>query len=392
MNSSFSMMSKLNVFLSPSKIILGNGAASQAGAEVKRLGGNRALIVTDKVVIKAGLTAGVEESLKAEKIDYDIFDKVEAEPKAKIADECVQVTRNGGYDIIIGIGGGSSLDIAKCASVVSTNGGKALDYAGTDMIPRRGLPKILVATTAGTGSEVTRTYIVTDEADSFKKPAHSDFILADVAIVDPALTVSMPPVVTADTGMDALVHAIEAFTSATATPFSDVLAREAIELIADNLLAAYAKPNNMEARFNMALGAMLAGLAFASGGLGIVHGLSNLMGIKYNMTHGRSNAVILPYVVEYNRIANVNKFAAAAEAMGADTEGLTDYEAAEELAPVLFRYLDDLQIPTKLSAYGISEKDIPGLVDGTMKVNRLFVPNPRLPNKEDVRGIFEQAL
>ncbi len=392
MNSRFSMMSKLNVFFTPTKIILGNGAASQAGAEVRRLGGSRALIVTDKVVIKAGLMAGVEGSLKAEKIEYDIFDKVEAEPKAGIADECVQVTKSGGYDIIIGIGGGSSLDIAKCASVVATNGGKVLDYPGTDTIPRRGLPKILVSTTAGTGSEVTRTFIVTDEADSFKKPVHSDFALADVAIVDPMLTVSMPPVVTADTGIDALVHAIEAFTSATATPFSDVLAREAIELIADNLLAAFAKPDNMEARFNMALGAMLAGLAFASGGLGIVHGLSNLMGIKYNMTHGRSNAVILPYVVEYNRIANVIKFAEVAEAMGANTEGLTDYEAAEELAPLIFRYLDDLQIPANLSAYGITEKDLPGLVDGTMKVNRLFVPNPRLPNKDDVRGIFEQAL
>lgn len=392
MNSSFTIMSKLNVFLSPSKIILGNGAVSQASSEVKKLGGRRALIVTDKVVLKAGLLEGLEESLKKEKIEYGIYDKVQAEPRAWNHDECAQVARDEDHDILIGIGGGSPMDVAKGASVLVTNGGKILDYNGTDMIPKRGLPKILITTTAGTGSEVTRTLTAIDETDNFKKAMHSDFLLSDVAIVDPMLTVSMPPAVTADTGVDALVHAVETYTSVLATPFSDVLAREAIELIADNLLAAYSKPNNLEARFNMSLGATMAGMAFASGGLGIIHGVSNLLGVKFNMSHGRSNAVMLPYVVDYNRIANVEKFAGIAEAMGADIEGLTAYEAAEELPPLLFRYLEDLQIPSKLSAYGVTESDIPMLVDGTIKIHRLFVPNPRLPNEKDVRDIFEQAL
>jgi alcohol dehydrogenase len=392
MKSNFTMMTKINTFLSPSKIIFGNGAVNQTGAEVKRLGAKKALIITDKVVIKAGLTAGLEEALKKEKIDYGIYDKVEAEPRAWNHDECAQVARDNGHDILIGIGGGSPMDVAKGASILVTNGGKILDYTGTDMIPKRGLLKILVATTAGTGSEVTRTLTAIDETDDFKKAIHSDFLLSDVAIVDPTLTVSMPTSVTADTGVDALVHAIETYVSFSATPFSDVLGLEAIRLIAENLRAAYTKPNNMEARFNMSLGATLAGMAFASGGLGIIHGLSNLLGVKFRMSHGRSNAVMLPYVVDYNRIANAEKFAEITEAMGVDTEGLSAYEAAEELAPLLFQLLEDVQIPTNLSDYGVSEKDIDMLVDGTMKISRLFVPNPRVPTEEDIRDIFTQAL
>ncbi|HEY83349.1 MAG TPA: iron-containing alcohol dehydrogenase [Dehalococcoidia bacterium] len=392
METNVTMMTKLNTFLSPTKIILGNGAVSQVGDEAKKLGGKKALIVTDKGVVKAGLISGVEESLKAQQIAFGIFDGVEAEPPARIVDECAQIIQEKGYDLVIGIGGGSSLDTAKGAAIVAVNGGKVLDYAGMDKVPRRGLPKILITTTAGTGSETTRVAVVTDEADKLKKAVYSDFNLAEVAIVDPKLMVSMPPVVTADTGMDALVHAIEAYVSVSATPFSDILAIEAIRLIAENLPAAYAKGDNLEARFNMALAATLAGMAFTSAGLGIVHAVSNPLGMTYHLTHGRSNAVMLPYVVDYNKIGSLSRYARIAQAMGENVAGLSNYEAAERLVSSLFRMLELLGIPSKLSTYGVTKEDIPKFTAGAMTMTRLFVWNPRNLTEEDIKAIYRQAL
>ncbi|MBM4432705.1 MAG: iron-containing alcohol dehydrogenase [Chloroflexi bacterium] len=386
------MMSKINAFLSPNKVILGNGAVSRVGDEAKKLGGTKALIVTDEGVVKAGLVKDAEASLKAQKIEVGIYDKVKPEPPARLVDECAEAVRSNGYDIIIGIGGGSSLDVAKGASVIATNKGKATDYVGDNLVPRRGVPKILIPTTAGSGSEVTRGVVMTDEADNSKKVVFSDFVLGDVAIVDPLLTVSMPPAVTADTGMDALVHAIESYVSVNATPFSDMLAMEAIRLIAEYLPIAYAKANNIEARFNMSFAATLAGAAFVSGGLGAVHGLAYPLGTEYHWPHGRSNAVMLPYVVDFNKIGNLNKYAAIAQAMGENIEGLSKYEAAEILVDSLFGLLDILHIPAKLSDYGISEKDVPKLVAGGMKQSRLFVPNPRNLTEADVKAIYTAAL
>ncbi|MFC1903999.1 iron-containing alcohol dehydrogenase [Chloroflexota bacterium] len=392
MQSGISMMTKINAFLSPNKVLLGNGAVCQTGKEAKNHGAKKALIVTDEGVVKAGLLNALEESLKAEKINFGIFDKVKAEPSAQIVDECARIARDDGYDTIIGIGGGSSLDVAKGVAIMATNKGRTLDYAGMDLVPRRGLPKILLPTTAGTGSEVTRTFVITDEKENTKKAVYSKYVLADVAIVDPLLTVSMPQKITADTGIDALVHAIETYVSATATPFSDILAIEAIYLIAQNLPAAYAKADNIEARFNMSLAATLAGMAFSSGSLGAIHGLAYVLGTEYHFPHGRSNAVMLPYVVDYNKIGNLNKYADIAEAMGEDIEGLSAYEAADKLVANLHRLLEFLGIPTRLGAYGIPKEDIPKLVEKGMKQSRFFVWNPRNLTEDDVKNIYTSAF
>jgi len=383
---------KVSVFLSPNKIIVGKGAARKVGEEAKALGSKRALIVTDPGVVKAGLIEVIEESLRSERIKVGIFDKVEAEPPARIVDECAQMVREGKYDIIIGIGGGSSLDTAKGAAILATNKGKVLDYVGVDTVPKRGLPKILVPTTAGTGSEVTRVFVITDEAENTKKVVYSNFNLADVAILDPLLTISMPPFVTADTGLDALVHAIEAFVSVNATPFSDILAIEAISLIAHNLPVAYAKGNDIEARYNMLLAANIAGLAFTSGGLGAVHGLAYVLGTQYHMSHGRSNAIMLPHVMKFNLIGNLAKYARIAEAMGEEIEGLSLYEAAQKAVEAVEKLLNAVNIPYRLSEYKIPRSDLPKLVVGGMKQSRLFVPNPRDLSEDDVRKIYEEAF
>jgi len=385
-------MNKVNIFLSPNKVIFGNGTAGQVGKEAQQFGAKKALIVTDKGVVKAGLLASVQDSLKEQKIDFDIFDKVEAEPPAANVDEGAQTAIANGVDIVIGVGGGSSLDVAKGIAIMAKNKGKILDYAGTDLVPQRGLPRILLPTTAGTASEVTRTIVIMDEKRTLKMAVHSNYALADVAIVDPLLTLSMPPKVTADTGVDALVHAIETYVAMSTTPFSEVLALEAIRLIAENLPTAYAKAENITARYNMSLGATMAGMAFTGGGLGAVHALSNILGVKYHLSHGRSNAVMLPYVVDYNKIGSLRKYAAIAQAMGENTEGLTPYQAAEKLVSSIFRLLEIVNIPARLRDYGVTEADIPALVEGGMKISRLFVPNPRNLTEDDVRNIYTKAL
>ena len=386
------IMNKVNIFRSPNKVIFGNGTVSLVGAEAEKMGARKALIVTDAGVVKGGLIAEVEKSLKASKIDCGLFDRVEAEPPARIVDECAREVTEKKYDVLIGVGGGSSLDVTKGASIVATNGGKVLDYVGNDIVPRAGVPKILLPTTAGTGSEVTRVFVVTDEADNDKKVIFSDYNLSSVAIVDPLLTLSMPPGVTADTGMDALVHAVETYVSRLATPFSDILALEAISLIGEYLPAAYAKAENMEARYNMSLAATLAGLAFSSGGLGAVHALAYVLGTEYHMSHGRTNAIMLPYVVDYNKTGALSKYARIAQAMGEKTAGLSDFQAAERLVLRLHRLLSEVGIPDKLGAYGISVKDLPVLVAGGMKNSRLFVPNPRDLTEGDVEKIYRSAL
>ena len=384
-------VAKTHVFLSPNRILFGIDAVKGLAAEVKQLGGSKVLVVTDPGVVQAGLIEAIKDPLDSEGISFSVYDKVEPEPAARVVEQCTQYLRDENCDVIIGVGGGSSLDVAKGASIMGTNEGKVLDFAGMDLVPKRGVPKILVPTTAGTGSEVTRVFVMTDEESDLKKAVYSIYALADVAIVDPMMTLSMPPKVTADTGVDALVHAIETYVAMTATPFSDIYAIEAIALIAENVTKAFAKGENVDARYNMSLAATIAGLAFGSGGLGAVHALSNPLGILYHLPHGRTNAIMLPHIMAFNLIGNPAKFAQIAEAMGEEVEGLSDMEAATLAVDAVKELLDQLKIPIQLRDYDIPQKDIPRLVEGAMKVSRLFVFNPRDLTQEDVEEIYRMA-
>lgn len=392
MKKAFFEIDKVCLFLSPNKTMLGKDVVQKLGEDVTVLGGKKPLVVTDPGVVKAGLVEEVEKALASKGIEVGVFDKVEPEPPARIIDECVHMISEGGYDLIIGLGGGSSLDVAKGASVVATNGGKVLDYVGIDTVPKRGLPKILIPTTAGTGSEATRVFVMTDEAENTKKVVYSNFLLADVAVLDPNLTVSMPPSVTADTGLDALVHAIEGYVSVNSTPFAEILGIEAISLIAHNLPIAYSKGGNMLARYNMLLAANLAGAAFTSGGLGAVHGLAYVLGTEYHMSHGRSNAIMLPHVMSFNMTGNLQKFSNIAHAMGENVEGLSLYDAAEKSVNAVKKLLKAVNIPFMLSEYGIPRGDLPKLVKGGINQSRLFAPNPRDLTEKDVQSVYEGAL
>ena len=388
----FYEIDKVSNFFSPRKIVLGKNTVKKVGEEAKILGGSKAIIITYPGLVSAGYVKLVEDALHEKQIDVGIYDRVEPEPPARMVDECAKVIREGRYDVVIGLGGGSSLDIAKGSAIMATHPGAILDYVGMDTLHKPGLPKILIPTTAGTGSEVTRSVVISDERENTKKVVASSFLTGEVAILDPMLTLSMPPDVTANTGMDALVHAIESYVSVNATPFSEILAIEAINLIAHHLPLAYSKGSDVTARYNMLLAADIAGLAFGSGGLGAVHGLSYVIGSEYHMSHGRSNAIMLPHVMDFNKTGNLQKFAKIAEAMGENVERLSPYEAAEKSVAAVKKLLNTVQIPFRLSQQGISRDDLPKLVEGGMKQARLFVPNPRDLTQEDVRSIYEKAF
>lgn len=382
---------KVHVFYSPHKILFGLNVVRSLGSEVVSLGGRKPLVVTDLGVVEAGLLEPVTKSLEEASVSYVVFDGVEPEPPARLVDEGTEIFKQEGCDLVVGVGGGSSMDVAKGISVMATNEGSVRDFCGFDLLKRRGVPKILVPTTAGTGSEVTRVFVITDEAQNTKKAVYSHYVLAEVGLVDPLLTLSMPKKVTVDTGLDALVHAVETYVSANATPFSDILAERAIEWIAKYLPMAWAKGSNLTARYYMSLASTVAGMAFASGGLGAVHGLCYPLGTEYHMSHGRSNAIMLPHVMKFNIPGNPEKFARIAFLMGMDVEGLSQLEAAHAAVEAVEQLLDSLQVPYHLRDYGIPESDLPKLVAGGMKQTRLFVPNPRDLNEEDVKAIFREA-
>ena len=384
-------LERIYSFLAPSKQLVGKSSASQVGAEVKTLGGRKALIVTDPGVIKAGLHSVVVESLKKDDVDVGVYDGVEPEPPARVVDDAVTMARDGHYDIIVGIGGGSSLDAAKGVALMVANEGKILDYAGLNMFRKRGIPKVLIPTTAGTGSEATWVCVLTDENENSKKSFYSTFLLPELAILDPSLTVSLPPSVTADTGLDALTHAIESYVSVNRTPYSEIMAREAVSLISANLPRAYAKSTDMRARHNMLLASNLAGMAFTSGGLGATHGLAYPLGTRYHMAHGRSNAIMLPHVMSYNLIGNLAGYRDIAELMGEEIKGLSLYEAAELAVLAVKRLLAVVNISSRLSDYGIKEEDVPLLAEEAMRQSRFFVPNPRNLSETDIKGIYEKA-
>lgn len=383
---------KTHIAFSPNKVIMGVDSAAMAAAEVRYLRGKRVLLVTDPGVIKAGLTQPIEESLQVKNIPYVLYGEVEPEPPSKIIDKGAAIFKSEDCDLIIGVGGGSSLDVAKGISILTANEGRILDYIGIDAVPNKGAKMILIPTTAGTGSEVTRVLVMTDEEQNTKNVVFTPFALPDVAIVDPRLTLSMPPVVTADTGMDALVHAIEAYVSMNATVFSEIWAEEAIRLIGMHLPVACAKGSNMHARYNMCLAATLAGLAFTSGGLGAVHALAYPLGTEYHMTHGRTNAIMLPHVMQFNLPGNPEKYTRIAQLLGKDIDGLSLLESASLAVEAVLDLEEAISLSCQLKDYDIDEEDLPLLVEGAMKQARLFVPNPRDLDEQDVSAIYQQAF
>ena len=392
MSETFRDMHRTSNFFSPTKTILGKGTLEQVGFEALGLHGTRALVVTDPGIVEAGLVDGLQAALENVELHPVVFDKVEPEPPAGLVDDAVRIIRSEKCDLVVGFGGGSALDIAKGAAALTACEGGVLDYVGLNTLKRRGLPRILIPTTAGTGSEAGMGIVLTDKAANTKRVVVSPHLLADIAILDPDLTLSMPAKVTAATGMDALVHAIESFTSANATPFSELLGIQAIAMIARHLPVAFAKGGDSVARYNMLLAANWAGASFTSGGLAAVHGLAYVLGTEYHLPHGIANAAMLPHVMSFNIPGSPEKFALVAEAMGENIRDISLQEAAQKSVAAVRQLLATVQVSCRLSDYEIPESDLPVLVKGGMAQSRLFAANPRDLTESDVRGIYENAF
>jgi alcohol dehydrogenase class IV len=289
------------------------------------------------------------------------------------------------------LGGGSSIDVTKVVSILVTNGGPIDRYIGVDLVEKPGIPTIMLPTTSGTGSEVTPIAILTDTKDKLKKGIVSPYLYASVAIVDPILTISVPPKITANTGMDALVHAIESYIGKKANPFTECLSLKAIRLISENLRTAVTDCENIEARYNMSLGSLLAGIAFANAGVGAVHALAYPLGGQFHLPHGLSNTLMLRYVMEYNIVSRLDKFAKIAEAMGENIKGLSIRDAAQLALDAMVKLAEDINVPTKLRQVEIPKEAIPQLAEAGIKVTRLLSNNPRKLSLEDIIQIYTNA-
>jgi alcohol dehydrogenase class IV len=294
--------------------------------------------------------------------------------------------------LIIGVGGGSSMDIAKVVSVLLTNRGDVKNYFGINLVSKPGVKKILIPTTAGTGSEVTPIAILSDEEEKLKKGIVSPYLYPETSIIDPELTVGLPPSITAATGMDALIHAIEAFTSINATELSDMFAIKAINYLYPNIRIAYSNGANIDAREKMLTGSMLAGIAFANAGVTAVHAFAYPIGAEFHIPHGIANTIMFAPVIEFNLIGNLNKFSLLAELFGEKIDNLSKREAAQIFVQSIKKLSEDINVPQRLSKYGVKEKDIPELAKGAMKVTRLLNNNPRNITLNDAIEIYNKAL
>ncbi len=382
----------VNPFTLPGVCYFGNGALENLSSELKRFNPKKVFLVSDHGVSSAGLVEPVREQIRKANSEVVEFFETEAEPSVENVNLCLEKFKENDCDFIVGLGGGSPLDVAKAVSVLAMNEGSILDYAGIEMIAKSGVPKALIPTTSGTGSEVTKNAIITDKKAQLKKGVVSRYLLPEIAIVDSQLTLTLPPAITAATGMDALTHAIESYTAPKASPQTDIYALKAIELISANLRRAVTYGKDLGSRENMAMGSVFAGISLANAGVGAVHAIAYPLGGKFGMAHGVTNALLLPYVMKCNLISDLHKFADIAKAMGEVTEGKSLRDQAELSCKAVSELSQDIGIPQKLSRFGVQESDIPALADASMNVTRLMGNNPKVLCLEEVKEILSVAL
>jgi alcohol dehydrogenase len=372
------------------RYIFGCGSLARLGAEAATFG-QKALLVVDSALADAGVLDRIVSAAEQGGVKTTVFKEFQQEPEPTEADAAAALAKKKKCDLVIGVGGGSGMDLAKAAAVLVANPGKAVDYVGVGLVPKPGLPTIMVPTTAGTGSEVTWTAVFTRRAEKAKGGINSPFLYPSLALLDPELTLTVPPDLTAATGMDALCHAIEAFTSVKANPLSDLAAQEAIALIAEYLPQAYADGRNILAREKMMLGSLLAGMALANAGVTAVHALSYPMGAIFGVPHGLANAVLLPYVMAYNAIGSPDKFALVAELLGENVDNLSTREAAQRAAKAVHDLMTDLELPDTLNDVGIPIDALEDLADKAMNLGRVLENNPRRIDRDDALFIYDEA-
>ncbi len=383
------MSEAVNKYLCNSVVHHGPGALSMLDGEIRRLGRKCVGLITDPGVVKAGICKRVIDAINGEVFSYE---GVEPEPTYELIHGCVEFLREKGCDLVIGLGGGSAMDCAKMAAVLMKNSGKVTDYFGADRVPNPGLPVIAIPTTAGTGSEASPACVFVDPEDGVKKGVRSDFIIPEVAILDPLLTLGLPQGLTASTGVDALTHSIEVYTSLRANLISDMVAEKSIRLIAEHLRVAYSNGTDVSARYGMLMGSFLGGVCLASSNVGAVHVLAHTLGGIHKVPHGIANALFLPYVLEFNRMACRERFAEMTSFLGERVEGLSLDMASQRAVESVRTLTQDVGIPQRLRDLNIPEDSIDLIAERSIETGqRLLVNNPRVMSVEEAKGILKIA-
>ncbi|SDM51967.1 alcohol dehydrogenase [Fictibacillus solisalsi] len=374
----------------PTMVRTERGLAKRIGGFLQLLGFKKVFLVTDRGVKDAGILQAIERSLQESSISFEIYDEVVANPSCENIMDGVKKLKVFDPDSVLAVGGGSSIDAAKGIAVMANNPGEIIDYEGVGKIPNQGLPLIAVPTTSGTGSEVTSSTIVTNTKTQFKAAVISPFLYPNYAILDAELTVGLPMEVTAATGMDALTHAIESYTSKTSNPASEALALYAIRMIRENIEKAYFIATDIQSRENMLVASMLAGAAFSQSRLGNVHAISHTFSGVFNVPHGIANATLLPFVMKFNLPACPDKMADIAKALGENTDKIPVKDAAELAIQAIIKLNNTLNIPSNIKDLDVSLDVLPKLVEDSMRSGNVLI-NPRLTSSKDIKEIIESA-
>jgi alcohol dehydrogenase class IV len=378
--------------LCASRIIGGANSIESIKEVVADFAASNVLIISDKGVANAGLIDRPKSLLEAQGVTVTVLDNTPPEPDVHQVNSIVAAAKQQPCDLVIGIGGGSAMDVAKLVAVLLKSSQTLQQLLNKAPITQRGVPTLMIPTTAGTGSEATPNSIVLVPEDEIKVGIVSPKLIPDCIILDPVMTVGLPPAITAATGMDALTHAIECYTSKKGNPFSELLALKAITLLARSIRRAYNNGQDLEARHDMLLGALYGGMSIATSCTTAVHALAYPLGGKYRIPHGISNAILLPYVMQFNQQDNAEKFRDMAQAMGLEISGLSAQQAADAMIASLYALNRDLGIPSDLKRWNITAADLDLLVEGAAGVTRLLDNNPRPMNKTDIRAIYTQLI
>ncbi|MEK3748094.1 iron-containing alcohol dehydrogenase [Paenibacillus sp. FSL E2-8871] len=380
-----------HVYYVPSINIMGKGCLQEIGPYIQELKLKKALVVTDKFLMKSGIAGKLLAVLDEAGIEYAIYDEVKPNPTCKNVHDGVGYLKAQNCDSLISIGGGSPQDTAKAIGILATNGGHIKEYEGVHKSKHKSLPIVAVNTTAGTSAEVTINYVITDEERKVKMVMVDKNSIATISVNDPELMVDKPAALTAATGMDALTHAIEALVTPGAYPVTDATALAAVEIIFANLARTVKNGHDIEAREQMVYAIFLGGLAFNNAGLGYVHAMAHQLGGVYDLPHGVCNAMLLPYVEEENAKYVPEKFRAIAKAIGLNVEDQTDKECADFVIESIKALSKEVGIPSKLSELGVDEVDLNLLAENSMK-DACAPGNPFIPTKEEVITLFKKIL
>lgn len=377
-------------FSVPQKIIVGKGSLARLPEAAEKLGGKHGFIISGPHLNKMGIVASCSESLENAGIKVDAYTETEGNPSVETVEKAAAAFCKSGADFIIALGGGSPMDVAKAVGVVARYGGSITEYEGGGRVPGDIIPLIAIPTTAGTGSEVTAFSVITDHSRNYKLTVFSYKLIPAYAILDPELLTTAPVSVAAACGIDAMVHALEAYISKDASPFSDAMAEKALELIGKNIRRYVADRTDIEAAEAMITGSLFAGIAFSWARLGDVHAMSHPVSAYFDVPHGVANAILLPTIVEYNALADRGKYLKLFNYISLTPASEAEFEPFM-LVDLLTELNEQLGIPGSLGEVGVTADKFDAMADDAMKSGNIAV-NPRSTTKKDVLSLYEKAL